>query len=163
MVQAGTAAVFRTDAVGNTEATAKTANQLVEFNGGDEPDAFGSTNSLKVHLIEDVSLHPNPNKHLTNIQDGKLGTKELILRGFFKTPNSAVGILRFNNWMIQDKTNAALPFGRFGIRYDNMSQFNLTPSATVGLVLYDFEVEDVEEYQDKAVFIARFYLNGVAV
>ena len=163
MVQAGTAAVFRIDAVGNTEATAKTANEIVEFNGGDNPDALGSTDSLEVSLIEDVSLHPNPNRHLTQIQDGKLGVKEIILKGFFKTPDSAGGIAKFNNWMVNNKTNAALPYGRFGLRYDNMSQFDLTPSATVGYILYDFKVRDVEEYQGKAEFVARFYLNGTAV
>ena len=160
MVAAGTAAVFRIDTTGDTEATAKTANQIIEFNGGNNPDALASTDSLNVHLIEDVSLHPNPNRHLTQIQDGKLGLKEITLRGHFKTPSSAGGIAKFNNWMIQDKTNASLPFGRFGLRYDNMSQFDLTSSATIALMLYDFEVEDVVEYQDKATFAARFYTNG---
>ena len=163
MAQAGTAAIFRIDAVNDTEASAKTANQLVEFNGGDEPDALASCDSMQVHLIEDVSIHPNPNRHLSQIQDGKLGLKEILVKGHFKTPNSAGGILKFNNWMIQDKTNAALPFGRFGLRYDNMSQFDLTPSATIGYILYDFIVKDVEEFQNKAEFEARLYLNGTAV
>lgn len=163
MAVAGTASIFRIDTTGETEITAEVANQTVEFNGGGNPDSRSYIDSLEVSLIEDVSLHPNPNRHLTQIQDGKLGTKEVIVKGFFKTPDSAGGILKFNNWMIQDKTNASLPYGRFGLRYDNMSQFDLTPSSTVGYILYDFKVKNVEEFQNKAVFEARLYLNGTAV
>ncbi len=160
MAVAGTASIFRIDANTETETSAETANQTVEFNGGANPDALSSTDSLEVHYIEDVSIHPNPNRHLSQIQDGKLGTLEIILKGHFKTPNSAGAIAKFNNWMINDKTNASLPFGRFGLRYDNMSQLNLTPSTTIGYILYDFVVKDVEEYQDKAEFTARLYRNG---
>ena len=160
MAVGGTASIFRIDANTETETTAEAANQTVEFNGGVNPDALSSTDSLEVHYIEDVSIHPNPNRHLSQIQDGKLGTLEIILKGFFKTPNSAGAIAKFNNWMINDKTNASLPFGRFGLRYDNMSQLNLTPSTTIGYILYDFIVKDVEEYQDKAEFTARLYRNG---
>ena len=163
MAVAGTASIYRIDTTGDTETTAEAASETVEFNGGTTPDALGSTDSLEIHMIEDVSLHPNPNRHLSQIQDGKLGTKELILKGFFKTPDSAGGIAKINNWMIADKTNASLPFGRFGIRYDNMSQFDLTPSATVAYILYDFVVKDVEEFQDKAEFTIRMYLNGTPI
>ncbi len=163
MATAGTASIFMITTNGDTELTAQLAGNTVEFNGGATPDSRGYVDSMEVHLIEDISLHPNPNRHLTQIQDGKLGTKEVIIKGFFKTPDSAGGITKLNNFMLADKTNASLPYGRFGIRYDNMSMFNLTPSASVGYILYDFVVKNVEEYQDKAIFTARLYLNGSPV
>lgn len=158
---AGSASIFRIDTVGDTESDARTASQIVEFNGtGLTPDDQSFIESLEVHYIEDVSIHPNPNRHLSQIQDGKLGMIELTLRGTMTTPNTALAIQVFNNWMIQDKTNSSLAFGRFGLRYDNMSQLNLTPSGTIGYILYDFIIKDVEEFQDKAVWEARLYRNG---
>jgi len=158
---AGTASIFRIDANGETEADARTANQIVEFNGTSlNPDDQSYTESFKVHYIEDVSIHPNPNRHLSQIQDGKLGMIEITIKGTFTTPNTASAIGVFNRWMIQDKTNTALPFGRFGLRYDNMSQLNLNPSSTLGYILYDFTLTDIEEYQNKAIWEARLYRNG---
>lgn len=158
---AGTASIFRIDSNGDTESTARTAGNIIEFNGTSlSPDDRSYTTSLKVHYINDVSLHPNPNRHLTQIQDGKLGLIELELQGVFETPDSASGIAKFHTFMTQDKTNSSLPYGRFGLRFDNMSQFDLTPSSTIGYILYDFEVMDVDEYQNKASWIARIYRNG---
>lgn len=160
---AGTASIYRIDSNGDTESTARTANEIVEFNGSSlNPDDLSYTTSFKTHYINDVSLHPNPNRHLTQIQDGKLGIIEIEIQGVFSTPDSALGITRFDAWMKNDKTNTSLPFGRFGIRYDNMSQFDLTPTSTTAYILYDFEVIDVDEYQDKASWVARLYKNGTA-
>jgi hypothetical protein len=158
---AGTASIFRIDSNGDTESDARTANQIVEFNGTSlNPDDRSFVESLEVHYINDISIHPNPNRHLSQIQDGKLGLIELTIKGSFTTPDSATAIARFNNWMIQDKTNSSLVYGRFGLRYDNMSQLDLTPSTTIGYILYDFIVKDVEEFQNKAVWEARLYRNG---
>lgn len=159
---AGTASIFRIDSNGDTEASARTANQIIEFNGtGLNPDDRSNVTSFRANYLEDISMHPNPNRHLTQIQDGKLGTVEFEIQGVFTMPISSAGaIARFHNWMKADKTNSSLPYGRFGIRYDNMSQFDLTPSSTIGLILYQFEVFDVDEFQGKASFVARLYRNG---
>lgn len=161
MVQAGNAAIFRIDTNGETEVTAKTANQIIEFNGdAGSPDARSKLRSAKIKFTEDISIHPNPNRHLSQVQAGKLGVQIVTLRGYFTTPKSAGGITRFFNFMTNDKTNSALKFGRFGIRVDNMSQLDLTPSTAIGYILQDFEVEDVEEFQDKAEFTAILYRDG---
>ena len=161
MVQAGNSAIFRIDVNGETEATAKTANELIEFNGDAvEPDARSKLRSAMIKFTEDISIHPNPNRHLSQIQAGKLGVQIVTLRGYFKTPKSAGGITKFFNWMVNDKTNTALKFGRFGIRVNNMSQLDLTPSTTIGYILQDFQVDDIEEFQDKAEFTAILYRDG---
>jgi len=157
----GTAAIFRIDANGETEATARAADEIVEFNSGALiPDARSRMKSLKIGYVEDISIHPNPNRHLSQIQAGKLGTQIVTIMGYFTTPKSAGGITKFLNWMINDKTNSALKFGRFGIRDDNMSQVDFTPSTTNGYILQSFEVEDVTEFQDKAIFTAILYRDG---
>lgn len=163
---AGTAAVFRIDATGGTEVSATAAGQTIEFNLGTAPDANGNMSSTSIRYIEDVSIHPNPNVHLSKIQAGKLGTKEVTLVGWFTNPNTASvsgGILLFNSWMTQDKTNADLKFGRFGVRLDNLSVLNLTPSGSIGYLLHDLYIELMEDSPNEATFVAKLYLNGAAV
>lgn len=159
---AGTASLFRIESTGQTESTARTAGTIIEFNStsGGSPDDSSKIDSLDIHYIEDISVHPNPNRHLSQIQDGKLGTIEFVIKGHIDNPDSAGLIGKFKTFMENDKTNTSLPFGKFGIRYDNMSQFDLTPTSTQGLILFDFQIKDVEEFQNKAEWIARLYRNG---
>ena len=163
---AGTGSLYRLDATGGTEATALVAGQIIEFNQGTSPDANGNLVSTSVRWIEDVSIHPTPNVHLSKIQTGKLGTKEVTIAGYFTNPDTSSqtgGIFKFNNWMANDKTNTDLKFGRFGLRLDNMSVLNLTPSGTIGYLLHDVYIEQPDDSPNEATFIAKLYLNGSAV
>ena len=161
MAEAGTASIFRLSTGTTTEAAAKAANDIIEFNGTSlNPDDNGSITLMELHYIEDLSIQPNPNRHLSEIQDGKLGTMELIITGNFKNPHTAGGIAKFQTWMINDKDDTTFVFGRFGIRYNKMTQIEVLPTATQGYILFDFQLTDVEEFQNKVNFIARFYKNG---
>jgi len=158
---AGTASIYRIDANTETEATARTANEIIEFGtGATNPDARSHLASLRIHFTEDLSIHPNPNRHLSQIQAGKLGVQIVTIKGYFDRPASAGGITKLINWMTNDKTNSALKFGRFGIRADNMSQVDQTPSTTIGYILQDFFVEDIEEFQNRANFECILYRDG---
>ena len=159
----GTFSIFRIDATGDIEVTAQGYGtpQVLEFNvGATRPDARSHISSVNIKYTEDISIHPNPNRHLSQIQAGKLGVQILTVRGYFETPNSAQGIVKLQNWMTTDKTNASLPYGRFGIRSANMTQIALTPTSTFGYVLQDVEITDVEDVQNKAEFTAVLYRNG---
>jgi len=164
MAEAGTASIWRASTGGtNTEAQAKTAGDIIEFNGtGLSPDDNGSITSLTLHFVEDLSIQPNPNRHLSQIQDGKLGTMELIIKGTFQNQLSAGGIAKFFTWMKSDKTDATFIYGRFGIRYNKMTQVEVIPTALQGYILFDFIIDDIDEFENIATFTARFYKNGVA-
>jgi len=163
MAEAGTASIFRLSTGTTTEAAAKTANEIIEFNGTSlAPDDNGKIESMELHYVEDLSIQPNPNRHLSQIQDGKLGTMELTIKGSFTNPDTAGGIAEFQSWMIADKTDTTFVFGRFGIRYNKMTQIEVLPTATQGYILFDFQLIDIEEFQNIAKFVARFYKNGTA-
>ena len=158
---AGTAAIYRIDANGDTEATARTANQIVEFGtGATNPDAKSHASFISFQYLRDVSIHPNPNRELSQIQDGKLGTIEVTIRGFIEDPSNAGMFARVDAWMTNAQANASLPFGRIGIRWDNSNTFDLTPTSAFGYILFDFKIEDVEEFQNKHAFTLRLYRNG---
>ncbi len=161
MAVTGTASIFRIDSNGDTESDAEIANETIEFGtGATDPDARSHLSSVTIEYNEDTSIHPNPNRHLSQIQSGKLGTQIVTLRGFFDRPSSAGGITKLINWMENDKANTALPFGRTGLRVDNMSQLDLLPTSTKGYVLKSALVTDVEEMQSRAEFVVVLYRNG---
>jgi len=157
---AGSASIFRITTTGDTEATARTANQIIEFNDGTNPDARSFLETARWHWIEDTSLHPNPLKALNKIQDGLLGTRELILTGWFEDPDNAVGIVRISNWMKEAKTNASLPNARFGVRIDDLSNLDINPSASTAYMLYDAEVEIPRDHPFEANFTLKLWLVG---
>ena len=158
---AGTASVFRIDANLDTEVTAAAANQIVEFGtGATNPDAKSHASSISIRYLRDVSVHPNPTRELSQLQDGKLGTIEVIITGFVDDPDNAGLFARVNAWMVNAQTNSSLKFGRFGIRWDNMTVLDLTPSGTIGYLISEFFMDDIEEYQNKATFTLKLLRNG---
>ena len=160
MVLAGTNSIFRVTAPGDTELNVTSAN-LIEFNtGAVVPDATGRMQETRVHDIEDISFQPNPNRHLDQLQDGKLGTREYILTGYIKKTGTSNIVVNLSNWMAQDKTNSDFKFGRFGVRLDDMSDDNLSPSGTIGLLLYDVERYRPENEPEIIGFILKLYRNG---
>ncbi len=160
---AGTASVYRVTSASDTESDARTANDIVEFNGTSmAPDDNSFASNITIEYNYDISIHPNPARHLSQSQDNKLGTIIVTINGYFSDPDGASGIDEIITWLIADQSNAAFPFGRIGIRWDNLDQFNLNPTATVGYLIKSFVVQDVEEFQDKATFTMVLYKNGTA-
>ena len=159
---AGTGAIFRTDAVGETEADARTAGEIIEFNGGTVPDSTGRLVATGFKMTRDVSPHPNPKRALTKWQDNLLGIMEVTVTGYFVDHDSTTGPTQFFNWQTEAATNSSLEFGQFGLRLDDFGNgiLNLTPSATIGYILVDVEVIDNEVPRDEVGFIARFVRNG---
>lgn len=157
---AGNSCIFRITTVGQTEGTAPADNKI-EFNVGAVPDAKGNLISSNCHYLRDVSMHPNPKRSLNILQDGGLGTKELTIIGYFTDPAgvSVSSLAIFDNWMRNKATNASLPYGRWGLRLDDLPIHNFTPSAGGGYILHDLYTERVEDSPDEVMFIAKLYLN----
>lgn len=159
---AGDSAIYRVTTAGQTEATVNASNKI-EFNGGTVPDLFGKAVSSSWHSIRDISIHPNPNKALNVIQDGRLGTIEVIVAGYFRNPATSLGKLNLYNWGIDPATlNPDFRYGRFGLRINDLSEINLNPSSTRGYILYDIFVERVVDSPDEVGFIAKLYRTSKA-
>jgi len=159
---AGTGAIFRSTLVTDTEVSLGTTEK-VEFNVGAVPDANSNLVETSGELKEDISIHSTPKKHLARIQANKLGTNMITVTGYFTDPDGSLGFANFINWMTTDKTNANLPRGRFGIRLDDLTNRNLTPSATVAYILHRFFWRRPTDSPEEIQFIAELYQNGTPV
>ena len=159
---AGTGAIYRITTNGDTEATATAAGQTIEFNGGTVPDTTGRLVATGFRMTRDVGIHPNPRRALDLVQDNLAGVLDVTITGYFIDHDSTQGPLKFYEWQKDPATNASLPFGRFGLRLNDFASnaLNLVPTSTVGYILYDIEINDLESPRDEVVFVARLYRNG---
>ena len=158
---AGSGAVFRVTSSGDTEASVG-SSEKIEFNGGAVPDSTGKLVATGFRAIRDLSFHPNPRRALTKIQDNLLGTLEITVTGYFVDHDGTTAPTNFFNWSKDPAQNSDFEFGRFGLRLDDFAGglLNLTPSATIGYIMYDVDIQDSESPRDEVGFIARFYRNG---
>lgn len=64
-------------------------------------------------------------------------------------------------WLQEDKTvQLTFPKGRFGLRMDDMPQFNVTPTLTFGYVLAQARIIRDGEYQEKAGVVITLRFSG---
>ena len=141
-----------------------TNTNKIEFNAGAVPDATGTAVSTGFKMLRDTNIHPNPRRTLNQIQDSLLGLVEVTVTGYFVAHATTLGPKNLWNWQREAATNAALPFGRFGLQIPSFanSLLDQAPTATTGFILHDLQCDDVDDPRDKVEFIARFYLNGTA-
>jgi len=159
---AGASAIFRIAANGDTEATARTAKDIIEFDGGSVPDQTGSLVATDVRWKRDVNPHPNPRRALTKWQDSRLGVLEVTVAGYFTDKSNTIGPKLFHNWQVEANTNASLPVGRMGLRVDDFGDgvIDVVPTTSIGYLLHDAYVTAQETDRGSLGFIAKFYRNG---
>lgn len=137
-------------------------SEKIEFNAGTVPDSTGRLTFPSFHMARDTNIHPNPRRVLDQIQDSLLGIFDVRLTGYFINHSSTLGPKNLFNWSAEPATNSNFPFGRFGLVLDSFASgiLGLIPSTTTGYILYDIEVQDVEDPRDKVPFTAKLYRNG---
>jgi len=146
-----------TDTVLNIADTEK-----IEFNFGAAPDDTGRLIANKFKMSRDINIHPNPRRALDQVQDSLLGLLDVTLNGYFVSHSVTLGPKNLFNFQVGAATNSNFPFGRFGIILNNFAGgfLSLIPTTTTGYILYDVEVDDVEDPRDEVIFKAQLYRNG---
>jgi hypothetical protein len=140
--------------------------EKIEFNFvGTAPDNNSRQTVTGFHSARDTNIHPNPRRVLDQIQDSLLGYIDVLVSGYFVGHATTLGPRNLYNWLIGTAQNADFPVGRFGLQLDSFSNglLSLTPDDTpntVGYILYDVDVQDIEDPRDEVPFTARLYRNG---
>lgn len=137
-------------------------SEKIEFNLGTAPDSTGRLTFPSFRMSRDVNIHPNPRRALDQIQDSLLGLLDVRLSGYFIDHSNTLGPKNLFNWQVDPATNGDFPFGRFGLQLSMFAGglLDLTPTNTTGYILYDVEVNDVEDPRDKVPFNCQLYRNG---
>ena len=136
--------------------------EKIEFNLGSAPDDTGRLTFPSFRMSRDVNIHPNPRRSLDQIQDSLLGLLDIHLSGYFVDHKNTLGPRNFFNWQVEPAVNSNFPFGRFGLQLSSFAKnlLDVTPLTTTGYILYDVEVQDVEDPRDKVPFNCKLYRNG---
>jgi len=123
-------AIFRVTNAGDNENTVP-ADEIILFN----PDTEGADDSLifdtEIFYRNSIPENPKVQGQINEVQDMgldgidvQLTTKQLNSSNV--SAGSVMDILR--KWLIEDKSNADFPKGRFGLRLDDIPIFNNTPT-----------------------------------
>lgn len=167
--------MFRFTNAGDTFASIANTEKI-EFNfTAVAPDSTGRHLVTGFHSSRDVNIHPNPRRVLDQIQDSLLGYIDVAVSGYFVGHSTTLGPRNLFNWMIglaqispTTTPSGDFPVGRFGLTLDSFANglLNVTPDDTpntIGYILYDVDVQDLESPRDEVPFTAKLYRNGTIV
>lgn len=149
------------DTIANVGPTEK-----IEFNfAGLVPDNNSRHTGTNFRMVRDTNIHPNPRRQLDQIQDSLLGYLDVGISGYFVGHSIALGPRNLFNWSVSEAQTPTFPVGRFALELDSFSNglLNVQPDTqpnTIGYVLYDVFVDDMEEPRDEVYFEAKMYRNG---
>ena len=87
---------------------------------------------------------------------------DIQITGQLRETSSTSGDLsNLVTWLQEDKTEQTLfPKGIFGLRMDDMPQFNITPAFTFGYVLAQTRIIRDGEYKQKAGVVITLRFSG---
>jgi len=87
---------------------------------------------------------------------------DIQVTGQLRQTSSTSGDLKhLVTWLQENKTNqTSFPKGIFGLRMDDMPQFNVTPAATYGYVLAQARIIRDGEFKEKAGIVLTLRFSG---
>jgi len=154
-------AIWRGTAGNPTEGGASLLN-IIKFNS--EPViATGSfVFNTEVNYRNSTPENPRVAGQINEVQDMGLQGIDVQITGQLRQTSSASGDLaHLVTWLQEDKTlQSDFPKGRFGLRMDDMPQFNITPDTNFGYVLAQARIIRDGEFKQKAGIVLTLRFSG---
>lgn len=138
------------------------ATNKIEFN----PEPVVSTGSYvfntEVNYRNATPENPRVAGQINEVQDmGLQGIDVQVTGQIRQTSSTTQDLQNLVTWLQEDKTvQAGFPKGRFGLRMDDMPQFNIEPTTTYGYVLAQVRVIRDGEYLEKAGVVITLRFSG---
>ena len=106
--------------------------------------------------------NPRVAGQINEVQDMGLQGIDVQITGQLRQTSSLSGDLaNLVTWLQEDKTvQDTFPKGRFGLRMDDIPQFNITPELTFGYVLAQTRIIREGEYKEKAGVVLTLRFSG---
>jgi len=161
MASAAQSVIWRATSSGTEPSTQNGTEDIIEFNNGAVVNNNGVLINTKFSMTSAVAVNEMPSS-IDKLQDTGVNGIIVYLSGSIEDPKTG-GLdpaHKFKTWMLEDKTNASFPKGRFGLRLNDFSALNLTPAAARGYIISDVEFTRNGETKGKLEFIATLRFNG---
>ncbi len=156
-------AIWRTTTSAASEASAADADKIL-FN--ESPVVVTGNYIMMTEANWRISVPENERiaGQVNNVQDMGLDGLDMQVTGKFKdskTTASTNSIVKLVNWMREaKKKNTAFKKGRFGLRLDDMPQYNVVPTSTFGYVLANIKTLRDPDNINVANFVLSLRFSG---
>ncbi len=155
-------------AANGTESTASGAsvNNVALFN--DSAKIIGAQgvsylSEITVDFRRSVPENEAVNADNNELQDMGLEGLDIVLTGITGDVNNDATtslVNKLSTWLQAGNTTTGFTKGRYGLRLDNLPQFNVVPTSALGFHMRDFKLRFVGERVDATEFIIRLALGG---
>ena len=155
-------AIWRaTIAQGSTEVAALPEN-IILFNSQPVIATGSYVFNTEVNYRNATPENPRVAGQINEVQDMGLQGIDVQITGQLRQTSSTSGDLaNLVTWLQEDKTEqTTFPKGIFGLRMDDMPQFNVQPTSTYGYVLAQTRVIREGEYKEKAGAVITLRFSG---
>jgi hypothetical protein len=143
------------------DTTETLSTDKIEFNGGAVVNEQGNIIQTKFTISSSVAVNELPGA-VDKLQDTGVQGITIYVTGSIQDPqvDGLDTAQKFKQWMLEDKTSTALPKGRFGLRLNDFTALNLTPTADRGYILSNVEFIRDGDTKGKLQFVATLRFNG---
>ena len=150
-----------TVAQGATEAAALAENKIL-FNSSPVIATGSYLFNTEVNYRNATPENPRVAGQINEVQDMGLQGIDVQVTGQIRQSSSVTDDLQhLVTWLQEDKTEqTTFPKGIFGLRMDDMPQFNVEPSSTYGYVLAQTRIIRDGEYKQKAGVVITLRFSG---
>jgi len=150
-----------TSAQGATEAAALAENIIV-FNSQPVIATGSYVFNTEVNYRNATPENPRVAGQINEVQDMGLQGIDVQVTGQIRQSSStSLDLAHLVTWLQEDKTvQSDFPKGRFGLRMDDMPQFNVQPTLTYGYVLAQSRIIRDGEYKEKAGVVLTLRFSG---
>jgi len=155
-------AIWRaTVAQGGNENSALDENKI-EFNSSPVIATGSYVFNTEVNYRNATPENPRVAGQINEVQDMGLQGIDIQVTGQIRqTSDTGEDLADLVTWLQEDKTlQTDFPKGRFGLRMDDMPQFNVTPTTTFGYVLAQTRIIRDGEYKEKASVVITLRFSG---
>lgn len=155
-------AIWRATTVqGASEAAALAVNKIL-FNSTPVIATGSYVFNTEVNYRNATPENPRVAGQINEVQDMGLQGIDVQITGQIRQSSSTSKDLQnLVTWLQEDKTiQTGFPKGRFGLRLDDIPQFNVQPSITFGYVLAQARIIREGEYKEKAGIVLTLRFSG---
>ncbi len=153
-------AIWRAVTLG-AESSASAANKIL-FNSSPVIATGSYVFNTEVNYRNATPENPRVAGQINEVQDMGLQGIDVQVTGQLRDTSSSTGDMsHLVTWLQEDKTvQAGFPKGRFGLRLDDLPQFNVQPTTTYGYVLAQTRIIRDGEYKTKAGVVITLRFSG---
>jgi len=161
LILADNTAIWRAT-IGNATEGGALAENIITFNSEPVITTGSFVFNTEVNYRNATPENPRVAGQINEVQDMGLQGIDIQITGQLRQTSSISGDLaHLVTWLQEDKTiQSDFPKGRFGLRMDDMPQFNITPALTFGYVLAQARIIRDGEYRQKAGVVITLRFSG---